>query len=165
MNKVLGICGCGSNVLRYMMKQDTNNLELISIQENPMVFEKSKAHKKILINSELDKKLDKVLQNTSGVFIVFGLAGATGSHYSKFILKAVIDKGLDVKVICIYPFNWEGKERKKIADKTLHSIQELTSNIEVLKNEELLPLGNDNISTGDLFELFDKKIYDITKDN
>jgi cell division protein FtsZ len=161
MNKVLGICGCGSNILKNIWKQKLMNLELIVFQTDPYFFARDRAHQKILIDSDLDKNLDKVLFNSSKVFILFGLSGTSGSHFGEFILKTVIEKGLEVKVICIYPFDWEGKQRKEKADMMLKRLQNLTSNIAVMKNDVIHDLMTHDVSADKAYNLFDQKIYDI----
>jgi len=122
------------------------------------VFDKINQEEKIIIeenNAEL--KLRKSLKDISKANIIITLASKTLSE-SFEIIKFIINYLDTVMIYAIAPFDFEDKQRLRLADESLQKIEQITNNIDIFYNNKLL----DNKNIPDIKKLFQgmsKKIY------
>jgi cell division GTPase FtsZ len=78
MKKLIGLGGCGTNVINYMVKNNQfENCERITINDNVSVSKNSKAEKKIVISSSLDTSIVELLHDCTRLCVISGLGGNT----------------------------------------------------------------------------------------
>jgi hypothetical protein len=148
MTKIIGIGGCGNNILKFLKKQ---NYQV----------------KKELYYEFISIKCDEDIQNIKYreediIFTVSGLGGNTSGSLTLKLTKSIVDQGYDVKNMIVLPFSVESNTKKAI--KELEELVEINQNIEIFGNDALLNEKNKTMS--ELMREYDFKIFDkITKEN
>jgi cell division protein FtsZ len=186
--KVLGIGGGGGNMVSHMFKNGINEeVELILINTDIQVLNKSAISKKISIGSSITKglgagmkpevgknaaietieEIKKELEGTDMLFIAAGLGGGTGTGASSVIAKIAKEMGILTISIVTVPFNFEGNKRKKLAMEGMEELRQYSDSIIVIQNEKLIEMSNKNIGIKDSFKLVDdilmKSVMGITE--
>ena len=143
MIKIIGIGGCGNNILEYIKKQDFANIE----NDYEFISVKNSSD----INSIEYKEEDKI-------FTIAGFGGNTAGKLTIDLTKKIVDKHYQVKNLIIFPFSYETRNKQAI-----HAIEELSSihrNIEIFPNDTLSNKDNKDKTMAELMKMYDSKIFD-----
>lgn len=152
--KVIGVGGCGSNVVESMIQDGAKGMELISADAYSSFELNKTTHRMIQLRqqSRLDGSAESAfydaedaegdirnaIENTSMLFISAGMAGTTGAEAAPVIARIARQMGIVTVGVAIMPFAWEGGRRMKTADT---SLAKLTANIDAvveLSNERMV---------------------------
>ena len=139
--KVLGIGKAGNNVLEALKKQDVG-LQLIAINTNKDILDKSTCGNKILIGNktclgkgsnrnsllgeeaarESAEEIKRLLEGADMAIMVAGMGGGTGSGSTPVILN--IAKSLRIPTLCVVfvPFKSEGDDCRKQAEISIENL-------------------------------------------
>jgi len=95
------------------------------------------------------------LQGADIVFITGGLGGQTGHIVAPLIAK--IAKNADALTIGIVtkPFNFEGKQRLKLAEETLKELKNVSDSIVVIPNDKFLSIINPKMGIAEYLKIVD----------
>ena len=74
------------------------------------------------------------------IFITTGMGGGTGSGAAPVIAKAARDKGILTVAVVTKPFDFEGKKRMDVAEKSLSLLKEHVDTLIVIPNQTFLRL-------------------------
>ncbi|MDO9305421.1 MAG: hypothetical protein Q7T77_08810 [Sulfuricurvum sp.] len=162
MTKVIGIGGCGTNVINYIATHKVlQDLQLITINDNAQVSHQSLAHKSVVVDCNFDKVIEELLHGNETLFIVSGLGGNTSAKYMSRIANACNENKIDVKFIVVMPFAFEGRIKQEIANSLYLSLSEMACDIVVISNNDLLARDNLKNSIEDIFAISNQKIISI----
>jgi len=143
MIKIIGIGGCGNNILEFIKKQDFTNIE------NDYEF--------ISVKNETD--VDNLeYEAEDKIFTIAGFGGNTAGKLTIDLTKKILDKHYQVKNLIIFPFSYETRTQQAI-----HAIEELSSihrNIEIFPNDILSSKDNQDKTMAELMKIYDSKIFD-----
>lgn len=147
MVKIIGIGGCGNNILKFLKKQNFQSVKSL--------------YEFISVCSE--NEFDNIKFDASDtIFTISGLGGNTGGKLTKTISEKAIDKKLEIKNLLILPFNVETNHKKANSD--LEELLKINQNIEVHANNDLS--DNKTLTMKEIMKLADEKISDrITRKN
>lgn len=144
MIKIIGIGGCGNNILTFIKKQNfqsqASNYEFISV------------------HSEIE--CDSISFDAGDtIFVIAGLGGNTGGKLSKKISQEAINKKAKIKNFILLPFNAENNHKRANAD--LKELLEINQNIKVYANDDFS--DDETLKMAEVMQCADQKIFDRIK--
>ena len=139
MFKIIGIGGCGNNILEFIKKQNLKQ------QDYEFISVKNDDEYQAIKFKEEDK-----------VFTVSGLGRQTGTKYTKLIAQMAVKDNVEINNIVILPFKFESSSKK--ADADLKELLALHANVEAYANDDT---SNDkDLKMSTIMRIYDQKIYE-----
>ncbi|MCX8093823.1 MAG: cell division protein FtsZ [Candidatus Goldbacteria bacterium] len=158
--KVMGIGGCGCNIIHDMVESGVLGAELIAVNTDLKALNSRMAHEKIQIGKKLTKGLgsgskpevgekaaeedrevlEKELEGTDLLFIAAGLGGGTGSGAGPVIADIARSMNILTVAVVITPFKreMEQSQKKIIVDESLKKLTEKVNNVIVISNDKVI---------------------------
>jgi cell division protein FtsZ len=113
-----------------------------------------------LINSSSKKQLFKSTKAFEKVYVITTLGGGVGSGASSEIIEYLNSLDKEVYVFVVMPFSFEGSRRNAVAQSALKNIQNISNNVIVMKNNDLIENNESkNLGTRETFKLSSQEIY------
>ena len=159
--KVIGIGGGGGNAINNMINANLLGVDFIVANTDAQALEVSKAHTKIQLGVNITKglgaganpeigrsaaledadKIRQALDGTDMVFVTAGLGGGTGTGGAPVVAQIAKEMGALTVAVVTKPFNFEGRQRMKTADKGIKELKETVDTIITIPNNRLLSLA------------------------
>ena len=159
--KVIGIGGGGGNAINNMINASLRGVDFIVANTDAQALEVSKAHTKLQLGVNITKGLGaganpeigrsaaledadqirQALDGTDMVFVTAGLGGGTGTGGAPVVAQIAKEIGALTVAVVTKPFNFEGRQRMKTADKGIKELQETVDTIITIPNNRLLSLA------------------------
>jgi cell division protein FtsZ len=160
--KVLGVGGCGCNIINDMVDLSLEGAELVSVNTDMQSLNSRHAHEKMQIGKKLtngmgagsrpetgekaaeeDREvIENKLRGTDMLFIAAGLGGGTGSGAGPVI--ADIARSLDILTVAVVitPFKCEMQRsaKKQIVEDSLKKLKDKVNNVIVISNDKIREL-------------------------
>ena len=93
------------------------------------------------------------------LFVTAGMGGGTGTGAAPVIAKAARERGI-LTVGCVTkPFQFEGKNRMRLAEQGINELQESVDTLIVIPNQNLFRVANAQTTFSDAFKMADKVLY------
>ncbi len=159
--KVVGVGGCGGNVVSRMMEGDRmRGVEFVAINTDAQDLDRVVAHRKIYIgkaltrglgagmNPEIGKQaaeenrseIGEVLNGADIVFVVAGMGGGTGTLGSSVVAEIAKEKGILTVAMVTKPFAFEGSQRMALAQDGLNRLKDKVDALIVIPNDRVFTL-------------------------
>jgi cell division protein FtsZ len=159
--KVIGIGGGGGNAINNMINASLMGVDFIVANTDAQALEVSKAHTKLQLGVNITKGLgaganpeigrsaaledaDNIRQALDGadmVFVTAGLGGGTGTGGAPVVAQIAKEIGALTVAVVTKPFNFEGRQRMKTADKGINELKETVDTMITIPNNRLLSLA------------------------
>jgi len=158
--KVMGVGGCGCNIIHDMVEAGIAGAELVSVNTDLKSLNSRMAHEKIQIGKKLTKglgsgskpevgekaaeedreALEQQLEGTDLLFIAAGLGGGTGSGAGPVIADIARSMNILTVAVVITPFKreMEKSQKKIIVDEALKKLTEKVNNVIVISNDKVI---------------------------
>ena len=156
--KVIGIGGCGGNVINHMIEAGVGGVEYAYLNTDEQALENCRAQTKVLIGSrvtqgygtgsnpdvgreaaiENTEEVTELLEGTDLAFLAVGLGGGTGTGATPIIAQMAKQMGALTVAAVVKPFAFEGKHRNSVADEGLETLLGQADTAIVIPNEQLL---------------------------
>jgi len=157
--KVVGVGGCGCNIIDDMYSIGVQEAELIGVNTDTQSLSKKSANEKLQIGKKITKGagagnvpergekaaeedrevIENKLRGTDMLFITAGLGGGTGTGAAPVI--ADIARSLDILTVAavITPTDseMENKEKRKSVEEAMRKLREKVNNIIVISNQKI----------------------------
>jgi cell division protein FtsZ len=157
--KVMGVGGCGCNIINDMVELSLDGAELISVNTDMQSLNSRNAQEKMQIGRKLTNGMgagskpeigekaaeedrdiiENKLRGTDMLFIAAGLGGGTGSGAGPVI--ADIARSLDILTVAVVitPFKSEMQKstKKQIVEDSLKKLKEKVNNTIVISNDKI----------------------------
>jgi len=155
--KVVGVGGAGMNAVERMVSLNLKGVELICMNTDEQVLNKSSAHIKVHLGSKITRgmgagakpevgaqaaledrdKIFNVLKGADMVFITAGMGGGTGTGASPVVAEVAREiKALTVGVVSL-PFKAEGNNKMNIARKGQSALREKVDTLITIPNDAI----------------------------
>jgi len=173
--KVIGLGGAGGNAVNRMAEMNLKEVELIAANTDAQALERSQAHVKIQLGSNLTlglgaggdpgrgrvaasesrQEIYEVLHGSHLVFITAGMGGGTGTGAAP--IAAQIAKEVNALTIGVVtkPFGFEGRIRQEQAEEGIKQLRECVDTLLIIPNDRLLELADEHMTTSDAFRKAD----------
>ncbi len=181
--KVVGVGGAGGNAINGMIDAGLQGIEFVAINTDAQDLEKSKASSRLQIGKNLTKGLgaganpdiglkaimedkDRVIETLNGadmVFVTCGMGGGTGTGAAPVIAEIAKDLGALTVGITTLPFSWEGKVRRRNAEKGIEAMRERVDTILVIPNDRIFSIIEPNTSFISAFKEVDSILLEATR--
>lgn len=181
--KVVGVGGGGCNAIESMIKRGLSGVEYVAINTDAQVLEKSSAHHKIQIGTNITRglgagadpnvgrkaveedseKISRILEKSDMVFITAGMGGGTGTGASPIVASIAKRMGALVIGIVTKPFRWEGKKRMLNAEEGIHDLRQYVDSLIVIPNERILNHIDMATSAHKAFDKPNEVLYEATR--
>ena len=178
--KVVGIGGCGGNVLDTLMANEIDQVEYVAVNTDEQALESCSATTKLQIglrttqghgtgsNPDVGKQaalentedLTELLSGADMVFLITGVGGGTGTGAAPVIASLAKQMGALTVATVIKPFAFEGARRTRIADEGLDRLVENVDTAIVIQNEKLLSQVESGTSFFDGFQVAHQIVSD-----
>lgn len=180
--KVVGIGGCGSNAVSYMMKQRLENVTTFALNTDAQHLLTVNADEKIVLGKKITggqgtggdpnkgrmameetiEEVKELLKDADLVFLTAGLGGGTGTGGIPVLASVLKEMNTLTVSVVTKPFSFEGKKRIEKAEKALLELKDKVNTLLVIPNDKLLQ-GESKIRMEELFAKADHVLYQAVK--
>lgn len=156
--KVIGIGGCGGNVIDHMIESGVTGVEMVCLNTDEQALIRCKAETKVQLGQRMTQgygtgadpevgreaalqnteELTELLGDADMVFLVAGLGGGTGTGAAPVVASLAKQMGALTVAAAIKPFVFEGKRRTAIAEKGMAALLEQADTALAVPNARLL---------------------------
>lgn len=140
MIKIIGIGGCGNNILEFLKKQN---------------FQSKKSNYDFISINSLEACEDIKIDENDSVFTITGFGGKKGAELTKKISEKVIADGFKLKNFIILPFSVESSSKK--ANQDLEELLKINQNVEAYANDDLS--RDESLTMQEIMRLVDILIF------
>ena len=181
--KVVGVGGGGTNAVTTMISLGMNGVDFIAANTDSQALANHQAPNRIQLGTELTKglgaganpevgkkaaledssKIAEMLYGADMVFITAGMGGGTGTGGAPVIANIAKEAGALTVGVVTKPFNFEGKKRRKNADKGILELKEAVDTLICIPNQRLLYVANETTTMLDCFKKADEVLFQAVK--
>jgi len=178
--KVIGVGGGGSNAVNAMVRSGMAGVDFIVANTDAQALLNSPAPIKLQLGAQLTKGLGaganpevgqaaafedaqgiaETLRGADMVFVTAGMGGGTGTGAAPVIARVAREQGALAVGVVTRPFNFEGKARRRRADRGIQMLAQEVDTLIVIRNQRLLALSEAGASMQDATKLADKVLFD-----
>jgi cell division protein FtsZ len=181
--KVIGVGGGGTNAVATMINLGLNGVDFVAANTDNQALLNNPAPHHIQLGSELTKglgaganpevgkkaaledssRIAEFLYGADMVFITAGMGGGTGTGGAPVIASIAKEAGALTVGVVTKPFNFEGKKRRKNADKGIEELKQAVDTLICIPNQRLLYVANETTTMLDCFKKADEVLYQAVK--
>jgi len=174
-SNLIGIGGGGCNIAEYITLNYPNNYNTVIINSDKNALLSKNVARKIhlkkdndygcgsnelcgfsLINENILEQVRRYIGSNNKVVVVATLGGGVGSGSTKAIVKYLYKIGVDVHLILVKPFQWEGSKKLNRANETVDFVKKFCQNIDIFYNDDLTRYSNSSMK--ECFTMLNDKI-------
>ena len=176
---VLGVGGAGGNAVNNMIQAKLEGVEFVVANTDAQALRKNLAPKKIQLGGALteglgagadpetgraaaEESIDELLASLDGthmVFITAGMGGGTGTGAAPEIAKELKASGILTVGVVTRPFDFEGLNRKNVADAGISELEKNVDTLIVIPNQHLFRIASDKALFSDAMKMADEVLY------
>lgn len=174
--KVVGIGGGGNNALNHIIRSGATGVEFLAVNTDAHCLEKNLSTERLVIGPKTTKGLgagatpsvgreaalesrDQIrdfLRGSDMVYLAAGMGGGTGTGATPVVAKiAKEEMGILTVAVVTRPFNFEGPQRRRLADEGIDELKEYVDALIVVPNERLLSVSERTTTLVDAFAMAD----------
>jgi len=173
--KVIGVGGGGGSAINRMVEGGIKGVEFVAINTDVQALHYNKATQKLHIgkavtrglgagmNPELGRQaaeesqneIREILKDSDMVFVTCGLGGGTGTGASPIVAEIARDLGALTVAVVTKPFQFEGGQRRNIAERGFTELADKVDTIITISNDKLLQVIDKKTSLMEAFMVAD----------
>ncbi|MDP2587203.1 MAG: cell division protein FtsZ [bacterium] len=177
--KVVGAGGSGNAALQRMIQNNIKGVEFIAVNTDAQALHHTDAQTKIHIGKTLtrglgagmdpsvgkaaaEESIEEIHEAVKGadmVFVSCGLGGGTGTGAAPVIAQAARDAGALTVAVITKPFDFEGAQRKAIAQSGLEELQEKVDTMIVVPNDRIFQVIDKKTTLLEAFSIVDEVLF------
>jgi cell division protein FtsZ len=181
--KVIGVGGGGTNAIATMIALGLNGVDFVAANTDNQALATHPAPFHIQLGNELTKglgaganpevgrqaaledsgRIAEMLYGADMVFITAGMGGGTGTGGAPVIANIAKEAGALTVGVVTKPFNFEGKRRRRNADKGIEELKAAVDTLICIPNQRLLYVANETTTMLDCFRKADEVLYQAVK--
>ena len=176
---VIGVGGAGGNAIDNMITADLRGVDFVVANTDAQALAKSKAGERVQLGLSQTKGLgagarpevgaaaaeealadmQTLMHGSNMVFITAGMGGGTGTGAAPVIAKAAREMGILTVGVVTKPFQFEGRMRRRAADRGIDELQRNVDTLIVIPNQNLFRLADENTTLVDAFAMADDVLH------
>ena len=178
---VIGAGGAGGNAVNNMLELNLQGVDFVVANTDAQALEQSLVQKDRRVQlgphitqglgagskpdvgrAAAEESIDEILHHIMGsnmVFIAAGMGGGTGTGAAPIIAKAARESGILTVGVVTKPFNFEGSNRMRSAEKGIEELQQYVDTLIVIPNQNLFRIANERTTFADAFKMADDVLY------
>lgn len=177
--KVVGIGGAGGAATQRMIQNQIKGIEFVAVNTDAQALHHNEATTKLHIGKTLTRglgagmdpsvgkaaaeesidEINEAVKGTDMVFVTCGLGGGTGTGASPVVAQAAKDAGALTVAVITKPFDFEGAQRKAIAQAGLEELQEKVDTMIVIPNDRLFQVIDKKTTLLETFSIVDEVLF------
>lgn len=174
--KVIGVGGSGGHAVNRMVAAKIQGVEFLAVNTDVQDLHQCHANHRLHIGKNVTRglgagmdpavgraaaeesinELRDLLRGADMVFITCGLGGGTGSGASPTVATVAKELGALTVAVVTKPFNFEGAQRREIAERAHAELREKVDAIITIPNDRLLQVVDKKVSLLKAFETCDE---------
>ncbi len=166
---LIGLGGASGNILNNIAEVSPNDYKYLYINTDKKSIEDSIIENKLYLEVKEDENIDnsfyKITDNILNyiresykVFVISGLGGLTGSSLLSHLGKLLKNNNYSSIAIVTKPFNFEGKVRMEIANKSLEKAKLFYDKVEIFDNQSMFQYAEKETTFTEAFKKMDTRI-------
>ena len=176
---VFGIGGAGGNAVNNMIVNGLSGVEFVVANTDAQALEHSRADRRIQFGASVtqglgagsrpdigkaaaEEALEHISEHLDGshmVFITAGMGGGTGTGAAPVVARAAREMGMLAVGFVTMPFDFEGRERLRIAEVGAQELQEEVDTLVIIPNQNLFRVANEATTFADAFQMADDVLH------
>jgi cell division protein FtsZ len=181
---IVAVGGAGGNAANNMVINGLEGVEILVANTDAQALAHSLVKKQILLGEKsvtrglgagsdpnvgvrsAEESLEEFLKYLDGVDMVFftaGMGGGTGTGATNVLAQAAKEMGKLVVAVVTTPFNFEGEQRKKSADKGIEELKKNVDTLIIIPNQNLFKMAGINTTFKESFKRSDHVLYQTVK--
>ena len=178
--KVIGVGGGGGNAINTMIQRGIAGVDFMAANTDRQALDASLAEAKLQLGSrglgagakpeigasaakESLDRIEEMLDGADMVFVAAGMGGGTGTGAAPVIADVAKRQGALTVGVVTRPFMFEGKPRRKHAQKGVEDLKQAVDTLIVVPNDRLLQLVDQQTSMLDAFRMADEVLFNAVK--
>jgi cell division protein FtsZ len=181
--KVIGVGGGGGNAVNTMIDSGLSGVQFIAANTDSQALQHSRAPMKLQLGDketrglgcgadpdkgrssavEVRDRIRELLEDTDMVFVTAGLGGGTGTGAAPIVGEIARELGALTVGVVTKPFNFEGRNRMKHAERGLDELHSVVDTVITIPNQRLLALAGKGTSVRDAFRLADEVLFNAVR--
>ncbi len=181
--KVIGVGGGGTNAIATMISLGLNGVDFVAANTDNQALASHPAPYHIQLGNELTKglgaganpevgrqaaledsaRIAEMLYGADMVFITAGMGGGTGTGGAPVIANIAKEAGALTVGVVTKPFHFEGKRRRRNAEKGIEELKAAVDTLICIPNQRLLYVANETTTMLDCFRKADEVLYQAVK--
>ncbi len=173
---VFGIGGAGGNAVNNMLAAKLQGASFVVANTDAQALEYSSCENKIQLGVNItrglgagaspeigalaaEESIDEIksyLEEQNMVFITAGMGGGTGTGASAIVAKVAKEMGILTVGIVTKPFEFEGMQRMRTADKGVANLQQYVDTLIIIPNQNLFRIATPHTTFADAFKMADE---------
>jgi cell division protein FtsZ len=174
--RVVGVGGAGGNVVNTMIEaQQIEGVEFLAVNTDAQALSINKSYVKIPIGQDItnglgagsnpeigekaalesEESIRSNLEDSDMVFVTAGMGGGTGTGASPVVARIARDLGALTIGVVTRPFDFEGGQRQRNADKGIEALKREVDALIVIPNQKLLEIADDETTVVEAFRVSD----------
>ncbi|MEM6711055.1 MAG: cell division protein FtsZ [Pseudomonadota bacterium] len=176
---VFGCGGAGGNAVNNMIDSGLEGVEFIVANTDAQALTNSKAQRLVQMGvavteglgagaqpevgrAAAEEVIDEISDHLSGAhmaFITAGMGGGTGTGAAPVVARLAREKGILTVGVVTKPFQFEGRQRMRIAEGGIEELQKEVDTLICIPNQNLFRIANENTTFADAFAMADQVLF------
>ncbi len=176
---VIGVGGAGGNAVNNMIAMGLQGVDFAVANTDAQALFQSQADRRIQLGESIteglgagsrpdigkaaaEEALEQIVAQLAGshmVFITAGMGGGTGTGATPVVARAARDQGMLTVAVVTKPFQFEGRQRMRLADEGMEELQHYVDTLIVIPNQNLFRVANDKTTFADAFKMADDVLH------
>ncbi len=164
--KVIGVGGGGGNATDHMANSGIDGVEFICANTDAQALGKLNVDKILQLGHQLTnglgagtdpeigkkaaeediERIKEVVNGADMIFLTAGMGGGTGTGAIPVIAEVTREMGILTVAVVTKPFNFEGKNKKNVAEAGIRELEKHVDSLITIPNEKLLTELGENLS-------------------
>ena len=181
--RVIGVGGAGGNAINRMIDGGLNGCDFIAANTDMQALGASVAPTRIQIgdtvtrglgsggNPEVGRRsveesreiVSEALEGSDMVFVTAGMGGGTGTGAAPVVAEIAKEMGALTVGVVTKPFDFEGRQRSRLASDGLDALKEQVDTLIVIPNQRLLSIVQKDTRLSEAFKLADDVLLHATR--
>ena len=173
--KVIGVGGGGCNAVRRMIEAGVEGVEFWAMNTDLQVLKQIHADGIIQLGAQVTRglgagmsaevgrqsaeesmaEIEAALTGADMVFITAGMGGGTGTGAAPVVAEIAKRLGILTVGVCTKPFDFEGLQRRQIAEEGIERLKSNADAVIVVPNQRLLQIIDKRTSVYEAFRISD----------
>jgi cell division protein FtsZ len=176
---VFGIGGAGGNAVNNMIDAGLEGVEFVVANTDAQQLAFSKTDRRIQLGVQVTQglgagahpevgmsaaeesapEIGEHLDGAHMVFITAGMGGGTGTGAAPIIAKCARERGILTVGVVTKPFQFEGRNRMRLADAGIAELQRFVDTLIVIPNQNLFRVANERTTFAEAFGMADQVLH------
>jgi cell division protein FtsZ len=173
--KVIGLGGCGCNVVTRMVREGVRGVEFIGMNTDAQALALAEAPVRVQLGEKVTRGLgaggshvigqkaaeesrDEIRTVVTGadmVFVTAGMGGGTGTGAAPVVAEMAMASGALTIGVVTKPFSFEGKHRNDVADEGINGLLPVVDTLVIIPNDRMLAMVDQKTSVDSAFKMAD----------